>query len=733
MTGGDLSWAPELDMSPLQPSEQQSWSSGGTAGVLPAERAKASFGVDNMQAALYGGAKGAAQRRFILSPLEKWSAGELAKYGMERADLMEASVRDVIGIHKPYTSKGWKAKHGEEFTWMGQAATNTGPLMPHLSLFITTLTGQCSEAQKRAWLQKAYKFEIIGGYAQTELGHGSNVRGLQTTARYDAATQEFVVDTPTLQSMKWWNSNLGCVATHCVLYAQLIVKGKEYGPHVFFVQLRDEEHRPLPGVELGDVGPKMGDDAIDTGFVRFRGLRVPRVHMLAKRAYVDAGGNYVRAGGGGGGRGADPKRAAIAERLHYLTMMSARSSMIGGAGGKLQIAATIATRYSLVRHQGFADTRTGQSFAAKEQQILDYQVQAFRVLRQVALAYAIAFTGKWMNSTFRSLVAKLMTGDANAGADLPEVHASSAGLKALCCMMVSDGMEDLRKCCGGHGYLLSAGIGPHWADWVWQVTAEGDPVVMHLQTARYLMKQAEAARRGDKVGGLCEYLSALRDPSFDATAGLPSAATAEEVGRLDTLRALFRARAAASVDSAERQLQEELRGGAPRDAAWNQCAAALVAASEHHCAYFMLAKLLDTVPAVADAPCRAALERLARLHALADLTHGAGWVGVAPRASVAAAHRATRRVLLELRPDACALVDAFALPDRVLNSALGRQDGNVYEALFDHARRSALNRRAPFQGYSAHLRPHLDRSFLRLRNAPTPGLADPGTPAGAKL
>ena len=73
-------------------------------------------------------------------------------------------------------------------------------------------------------------------------------------------------------------------------------------------------------------------------------------------------------------------------------------------------------------------------------------------------------------------------------------------MKALSGMLVSEGMEDLRKCCGGHGFLQSAGIGPHWADFVWAVTAEGDPVVMHLQTARYLAKAAAAARRGERPG-----------------------------------------------------------------------------------------------------------------------------------------------------------------------------------------------------------------------------------------
>ena len=102
---------------------------------------------------------------------------------------------------------------------------------------------------------------------QTELGHGSNVRGLQTTATYDKTTQEFILHSPTLRAIKWWPGGLGKTATHCAIYAQLIIDGREYGFHVFFLQLRDENHNPLPGIELGEIGPKVGDNHTETGSV----------------------------------------------------------------------------------------------------------------------------------------------------------------------------------------------------------------------------------------------------------------------------------------------------------------------------------------------------------------------------------------------------------------------------------------------------------------------------------
>ena len=124
---------------------------------------------------------------------------------------------------------------------------------PGFGLFLTTVLGQSSPEQLGWWLGKTYSMEITGAYAQTELGHGSNVRGLQTIAEYDLEKREFILNTPTLDSMKWWPSSMA-TATHAVVYAQLLIKGKEHGVHVFMVQLRDENLEPLPGIEVGDIG-----------------------------------------------------------------------------------------------------------------------------------------------------------------------------------------------------------------------------------------------------------------------------------------------------------------------------------------------------------------------------------------------------------------------------------------------------------------------------------------------
>jgi acyl-CoA oxidase len=124
----------------------------------------------------------------------------------------------------------------------------SGSFINHYGLFLPTLLGQGSAEQQSWWVPRAITFRMIGVYAQTELGHGSNVRGLNTVAHYDKNTQEFILHSPSLQAIKWWISGLGKVATHALVYAQLILDDKEYGIQIFMVQLRDENHRPLPGM-----------------------------------------------------------------------------------------------------------------------------------------------------------------------------------------------------------------------------------------------------------------------------------------------------------------------------------------------------------------------------------------------------------------------------------------------------------------------------------------------------
>ena len=119
-------------------------------------------------------------------------------------------------------------------------------------MFIPTIEGQGTEEQKQALLPKCRSLEIIGTYAQTELGHGTFIRGLETTATYHVDTQQFIIHSPTQTATKWWPGGLGKTATHAVVMARLFVGGKDHGMHAFVVQLRClQTHWSLEGVTIG--------------------------------------------------------------------------------------------------------------------------------------------------------------------------------------------------------------------------------------------------------------------------------------------------------------------------------------------------------------------------------------------------------------------------------------------------------------------------------------------------
>lgn len=70
--------------------------------------------------------------------------------------------------------------------------------------------------------------------------------------------------------------------------------------------------------------------------------------------------------------------------------------------------------------------------------------------------------------------------------------------------------------------------------------------------------------------------------------------------------------------------------------------------------------------------------------------------------------------LLQVRPNAVALVDAFNYTDHYLGSILGRYDGNVYPKLYDEAWKDPMNDTAVPDGYHEYIRPLLKQ---QLRNS----------------
>jgi acyl-CoA oxidase len=471
------------------------------------------------------------------------------------------------------------------------------------------------------------------------------------------------------------------------------------------LQVRDENHRPVKGVEIGDLGPKLGDAANDTGFLRINNVRISRDDMFAGHQSVTKEGLYVK------------NKKEKNDKLHYATMMFTRGSMTRQSGASLAIAATIATRYNLIRKQGFKDTNQNVSYLSDEFTLLDYQIQQYRIFKQISLSYAIKFTGNWLIDRFKELTG----GDSNVTGQnnfeiknvesLSEISSTTAGFKALATSMTSDGIEDLRKCCGGVGYLLSSGIAALAGDYVWRVTAEGDWIILMLQTARFIIKSAIGAKNGEKPVGPYSYLGKLSE-STDITKFAPKAAkNVEDFLNLEYLEALFEYNALCQVSMSCDSYEKKLKETKNVDQTRNELQVELISTVKAHCHYFMIVRYISSIKEAKDKDIVEVLSNLCCLLGLCFIKENQ-WAGIIDSKQLSFVNSATSLLLKKLRPNASSLVDAFDIPDRVLNSAIGSSVGDVYEKLYEGAKKSELNLRDPFSGYE-HIRDGLDKKFLK--------------------
>uniref|UniRef100_A0AAQ4QUI7 Acyl-coenzyme A oxidase n=1 Tax=Gasterosteus aculeatus aculeatus TaxID=481459 RepID=A0AAQ4QUI7_GASAC len=518
------------------------------------------------------------------------------------------------------------------------------PFDLHLGMFLPTLLNQATPEQMDRFFMPAWNLEIIGTYAQTEMGHGTHLRGLETTATYDPATQEFVLNSPTVSSIKWW---------------------------------------PGGRIVVGDIGPKFGFSEVDNGFLKLENVRIPRENMLMKFAKVEADGTYLK---------------PPSTKLTYGTMVFIRSLLVAESARALSKSCTIAIRYSSVRHQ--SEIRPGHP----EPQILDYQTQQYKLLPLLAMAYAFTFVGQYMRQTYHRI-----SGDINEGdfSELPELHALSAGLKAFTTWATNSAIEVCRMSCGGHGYSRSSGLPDIYVEFTPTCTYEGENTVMMLQTARYLVKSYRQAQAGQQLSGIVSYLNDLKHQRVQPqpVAGRP---TVVDINDLASLVEVYKQRAAILVELAAKSIQQELHHSKSQEDAWNNSAIDLVRASDAHCHYVVVKLFTDKLGEVSDTAIHSVMSTLALLYALHGITKNSGdflQAGLLNVPQVLQISNRIKQLLSQLRPNAVALVDAFDFHDNRLKSVLGRYDGNVYENLFEWARRSPLNSTEVHESFHKYLKP----------------------------
>lgn len=277
-------------------------------------------------------------------------------------------------------------------------------------MFMDCLENFSTPEQHKKWVQLGKECRILGSYAQTEIGHGSDISGLQTTAIFDKETDEFIINTPTPMATKWWPGELGLFSSHTVCYAKLIIDGKKIGVFPFLVQLRDTTTwKLLKGVKAGDMGAKMGYNAKNNGWCTFDNVRIPRDQMLMRYAKVDRDGSFSVQGD---------------IRMLYISMSTIRLGLLPHAADYLSRGLTIALRYSVVRRQfknNLEDTKS-------ETKLLDYQSQQMKLFPLMAISYAMVFTFAQVKKVFLDLKKDVEHGNFEK---LDIMHHLTSGFKSL--------------------------------------------------------------------------------------------------------------------------------------------------------------------------------------------------------------------------------------------------------------------------------------------------------------
>ncbi len=477
-------------------------------------------------------------------------------------------------------------------------------------------------AQHRRYLHDIGTFTLPGCFAMTEIGHGSNVRELETVACYEPASGQFVVTSPNWTAGKNYIGNGACHGRLATVFAQLETNGERHGVHAFLVPLRDEQNDVLPGVRIEDNGPKMGENGVDNARFWFDGVRVDRDALLDRYGSVAADGSYRSDIRSAGARFFTTISALVGGRISI-----AAAALSAGKSG-LAIAVRYATRRRQFRAPGASDDTA----------LLDYPTHQRRLLPLLANTYALDFAHKYL------VRRRVETQGADADpAGKREVELLAAGLKAWTTWNTTRTLQTCRECCGGEGYMSVNRLPALKADSDIFTTFEGDNTVLMLWIGRQLLAQSDHA--GDSQANV-------------ATTDQPA-----------SYGELFAERARRTLSNIRSELKVRAGMGADVHEAVSSQQIALLDAAHAHVENVILEQFATVISQHRETPLGPVLHRLGELFALSLLEQHRGWFlengWLQPLQS-----RALTTLInvhcAKLAPDALALVDAFGIPAQCL-------------------------------------------------------------------
>jgi acyl-CoA oxidase len=519
-----------------------------------------------------------------------------------------------------------------------------------------------------AYLEELIAGRLMGCFAMTETGHGSNVQALGTTATYDADSDEFVITTPDDVARKDYIGNAAVHAHAAVVFAQLEVDGEGHGVHAFVVPIR-RDGELLPGIRVEDDGLKMGLNGVDNGRLWFDGVRIPRDNLLNRFADVTDEGRYE-----------SPIENPDKRFFTMLGTLVQGRVCVGGAGiNAAKVALTLAVRYAVRRRQFNATS------SDEEQLLLDYGVHQRRLFPLLAENYALHFAQEVVALRLHDVFFLDPDEDEDEKARR-ELESRAAGTKALGTWHATRAIQECREACGGAGYLAVNRFAALKADTDVFTTFEGDNhVLLQLVAKGLLTDYASDFEDLDQLGMVRFVAELALETVIERTAAhkllerikdvLPGGDDGwdQEAGLLDPnyQQAMLRFREEHTLSGVARRLKRGIDEGLNPGEVFSRAQDHVIAAARAHVERLVLEAFVDKTAALPDGDLKVALNLICDLYALSTVERDRAWFMEHGRLTSARSKAITREVnelCRQIRPFAVDLVDAYAVPPDLLRS-----------------------------------------------------------------
>ncbi|KYQ94454.1 putative acyl-CoA oxidase [Tieghemostelium lacteum] len=338
----------------------------------------------------------------------------------------------------------------------------------HFSLFGNAVLNLGTEKHHLKYIKDIDSWKLPGCFGMTELGHGSNVQGIETTATYDKSTQEFIINTPSDSAQKFWIGNAALHGQACSVFAQLYIDNVHHGVHVFIVPIRNPDGSVVENVRIMDNGHKLGLQGVDNGRIWFDNKRIPRDNLLNKFGDVQPDGTYVSS--------IQSKNKRFGSMVAPL--VGGRVLIASSALNAAKLAMIVATRYAYSRKQ----------FGSKgnENPIISYLTHQRRLFPMLAAVIAYTYPIAQLK--------KIYCEPNKSAQNVKDLHVWSSGLKAVVSWTKTYILQITRECCGGQGFSSFNQIAGFKSDLDVDMTYEGDNHVLLQQVARNILVELQKGR-----------------------------------------------------------------------------------------------------------------------------------------------------------------------------------------------------------------------------------------------